>query len=191
MILRISALSHVASRKSSPPSRRPPRQTHRGRLGETANARLIDSEGNAPIVPEDGGIRSDFVLEDHEFRDDKTCSLTGKNQIPGFVTHDIFATDVHIVDYRPEEGVFDIVLDDNRGTCLSAPYAGPSAPRFSNSGAVHWKKCAIHKSPHVITHSWMRLAGEGDSKTRVLLFSSFSSLVANSPCSLKQVLQFR
>ncbi|NQT82397.1 hypothetical protein HQ563_05200 [bacterium] len=63
-------------------------------------------EGNAPIIPEDGQIGADFVLEDHEFRDDKTSSLTGKNQIPGFVTHDIFATDVHILDYRPEEGVF-------------------------------------------------------------------------------------
>ena len=62
MILLITPLFHVASRKSTRLSRRSPQQTHPGRLGDRCDARLIDLEGNAVIAPEDGQIGAGFVF---------------------------------------------------------------------------------------------------------------------------------
>ena len=101
----------MASRKSSPLSRRSPRERQGGRLGETGNAPLIDSEGNAPIVPEDGEIGADFVLEDRHFLDDKKCQLTRKNRILGSATPDMFVIDAHADDCRRGNALFCITLD--------------------------------------------------------------------------------
>jgi len=111
-----------------------PLQTHRGRLGETGNARLIDSEGNASTVPEDGGIRSDFVLEENEFLGDKTPLLTTKNRIPGSVTVNALPTNDKVASCEVAKGIFAIQLDQARDVASCRPLV--SAPGGRNLSIV-------------------------------------------------------
>jgi len=63
-----------------------------------------------------------FTHNDQGILDDKTCPLTGKNQIPGSVTLGVTVTPERIVAYEPAKGVFAIVLDVSRQSSLSRPW---------------------------------------------------------------------
>ena len=72
------------------------------------------TKGKGKLSPPRGGdIGSHFVLEHHEFPDDKTYPLTSKNRIPGSVTPHVFTTDSTVGGYRSSEVVLACYLDNS------------------------------------------------------------------------------
>ena len=72
-------------------------------------------------MPQDGGIRSDFVVEDREFLRRKKRSLMVKNRFPESVTVHVILIDCRVGNYDTNKGNYATYLGEARDVASCRP----------------------------------------------------------------------